>query len=78
MALTDRCRNPVYVNEGFRLPSSGQAATRTSFSSLIGRRSQTAHSGDLVYVFTTSVFSSNLLFHFVVRDFMQDMEYVML
>ena len=34
--------------------------------------SQTAHSGDLVYFFTASVLSSNLLFHCFVRDFIQD------
>ena len=35
----------IYVNEGFRPPSSSQAATRPSFAALIGRMSQTAPSG---------------------------------
>ena len=60
------------VNESFRPSSSGHAATRTSFASLIGRMSQTAHSGDLDNDFAASVFSSNLLLHCFVRDFIQD------
>ena len=62
----------IDLNEGFRPPSSGKAATRTWFASLIGRMSQTAHLADFVYVFAASVFSSNLVIHYFDSDFIQD------
>ena len=59
----------IYVNERFKLPSSSQATTRSTFASLISRMVTLRR---LVYVFTSSDFSSNLLFHCLVRDFIQD------
>ena len=43
----ERLSLTIYVNERFKPPSSSQAAIRSTFASLIGRMSQTAHSGDL-------------------------------
>ena len=59
----------IYVNERFKPPSSSQAATRSTFASLIGRMVTLRR---LVYVFASSVFSLNLLFNCFVSDFIQD------
>ena len=63
----------IYVNECFKPPSSSQAATRSTFASLVECHKQLTRVTlrRLVYVFTASVFSSNLLFHCFVRDFIQ-------
>ena len=65
----------LFVNDRCKPPSSSQAAIRSTFALLIGRMSQQLTPVTwlrLVYVFATSIFSSNLLFNCFVRDFIQD------